>query len=136
MNEDIKQIIQEHKLDQPSRQRSVLYKRFYIINVLRSRRLTCVAIGELLNRNHTTIVHALKQHDVWWNLKDEQYIDAIAEIMSIVQPEEHRISKKIKFVTEVIEDGIVIRGKFTKQMLKDFGQPLNRIEISHIFGKG
>lgn len=133
MNEDIKELIAEYKLDKPSRKRHIVYKRYYLMYILYCRSQLCLReIGDLFNRNHSSVLHGLKEHDRWWSQMDSEYIRAIHPLPELVT-DEGRIPKNQFFDCETTEDSITIRGKFTKGMLKEFKRPLTKIDISHIF---
>jgi hypothetical protein len=133
MNEDIKEIIAEFNLDKPCRKREVVYKRYYLINILHCRSRLCLReIGELFNMNHSSVIHALNQHDRWWSQMDSEYLRSIHPLPLLVT-DESRIPKNRYFDCETTEDSITIRGKFTKGMLKEFNKPLTKTDISLIF---
>jgi len=133
MNEDIKEIIAEFKLDKPSRKREIVYKRYYLMNVLHCRSRLCLReIGELFNRDHSSVIHGLKEHKRWWSQLDEEYLRAIHPLPELVT-DEGRIPKNQFFEFETTEDSITIHGKFTKRVLKEFNKPLTKTEISLIF---
>lgn len=133
MNEDIKELIAEFKLDKPNRKREIVYKRYYLMNVLHCRSRLCLReIGELFNRDHSSVIHALKEHERWWSQLDEEYLRAVHPLTELVT-NEGRIPKNQFFEFETTEDSITIRGKFTKRVLKEFNKPLTKTEISLIF---
>lgn len=133
MNEDIKELIAEFKLNKPSRKRDIVYKRYYLMHILHCRSRLCLReIGELFNRDHSSVIHGLKEHNRWWSQLDQEYLRAIHPLPELVTDEE-RIPKNQYFDCETTEDSITIRGKFTKGMLKEFERPLTKIDISLIF---
>ena len=68
MNEDIKELIAEFKLDKPNRKRDIVYKRYYLMHILHCRSRLCLReIGEMFNRDHSSVIHALKEHERWWS---------------------------------------------------------------------
>lgn len=133
MNEDIKELIAEFKLDKPNRKREVVYKRYYLMFILHSRSRLCLReIGELFNRDHSSVCHALKEHDRWWSQTDKEYLRAIHPLTELVT-HEGRVDNRQYFDCETTDDSVTIRGRFTKQMLKEFQKPLTISDISFIF---
>jgi hypothetical protein len=63
---------------------------------------------------------------------DSEYLRAIHPLPELVT-DEGRIPKNQFFDCETTEDSITIRGKFTKQVLKEFERPLTKTDISLIF---
>lgn len=133
MNEDIKEIIAEFKLDKPNRKRDIVYKRYYLMHILHCRSRLCLReIGEMFNRDHSSVIHALKEHERWWSQLDEEYLRAIHPLPELVT-NEGRIPKNQYFEFETTDDSVTIRGKFTKRVLKEFNKPLTKTDISLIF---
>ena len=56
-------LIEAHELKSKRRFRKLVYKRAYIANELRSRNLTYQFIGDLLNKDHATIINSLMVFD-------------------------------------------------------------------------
>lgn len=133
MNEDIKELIAEFKLDKPNRTRDIVYKRYYLMYILHCRSRLCFReIGELFNRDHSSVIHGLKEHDRWWSQMDEEYLRGIHPLPELVT-DEGRIPRNQFFDCETTEDSVTIRGRFTKKTLKELNRPLTKNEISLIF---
>jgi hypothetical protein len=60
--EEVKHVIDLEGLDKKSRYRDHLYRRYFIMWYLRENRMTTIDIGKLFNRDHSTVVCALKRH--------------------------------------------------------------------------
>ena len=83
--EEIKEIIIQEGLDKPNRQREKVYRKFYLANLLRKENLMLKEIGDILNKNHATIIHYIKSHKYWTKIKDEQYLDYTMDLMEMPQ---------------------------------------------------
>jgi len=81
--EEIKEIIIQEGLNKPNRQREKVYRKFYLANLLRKENLMLKEIGDILNKNHATVIHYLKSHKYWTRIKDEQYLDYTMDLMEM-----------------------------------------------------
>ncbi len=59
----VKDYITAQGLDGSSRRRELVDKRTYLVKYLRDQGETLKSIGELFNRNHATVIHALKKYE-------------------------------------------------------------------------
>lgn len=85
VEERIKQIIQEYDLTSKSRDRDKVYHRAYFYSLLREEGWHLAKIGRLFNRNHATIINALKVHDAYYG-KDKIYMNYIKQFDEIFKP--------------------------------------------------
>ena len=85
MIQQIKELIIQDELATKSRQRGRIYKRSYLYAILREEGWNLSDIGKLFNRNHATVINALKIHDAFYG-KDKIYDRCIKEYDSIFKP--------------------------------------------------
>jgi|694.fasta_scaffold03773_11 hypothetical protein len=136
MKETIKELIKEHKLDGKMQTREKVYKRFYLMGVLYSlNTMPLNEIGKLFNRDHSTVIHGVKQHNKWWHMKDELYYRMIHDLVEIVEPELLSLPKNYYFKCKASENMVTIQGNFTQKMLTALNEPLNRKQISAILAE-
>ena len=64
----LNEVIAKYEVNTKSRKREKVYARFVISKYLRNKGWSLQKIGEVLNRDHSNVVYALKQFD---NLKNE-----------------------------------------------------------------
>ena len=83
--EKVKELILQDDLATKSRQRGRIYKRSYLYAILREEGWHLSKIGRLFNRNHATVINALKIHDAFYG-KDKIYDRCIKEYDSIFKP--------------------------------------------------
>jgi chromosomal replication initiation ATPase DnaA len=57
--------IAKHQLDNNSRHRSYVYKRYYIMYRLNKCKVSLTQIGKMLNRHHATVIHGIRMHRRW-----------------------------------------------------------------------
>lgn len=134
MNQDIKELIQEYQLDKPNRKREYTYKRYFLMAVADSRgNMTKTSIGEMFNRDHSSVIHGIKQHKIWWKIRDMEYLRGIHPLEQTLDIEAERVSKKYIYDCICNETTLTIQGKFSKRMIEKLNGKYNRKDISLIF---
>ena len=83
--QQVKELIIQDELATKSRQRGRIYKRSYLYAILREEGWNLSDIGKLFNRNHATVINALKIHDAFYG-KDKIYDRYIKHYDSIFKP--------------------------------------------------
>ena len=83
--QQIKELIIQDELATKSRQRGRIYKRSYLYAILREEGWNLSDIGKLFNRNHATVINALKIHDGYYG-KDKIYMRYIKQFDDIFKP--------------------------------------------------
>jgi hypothetical protein len=68
-----KELIREHGLYTHSRNREIVYKRYFLYAQLRDD-MTYQAIGELFGKDHASIVHGINIHKSWMAINDKVYL--------------------------------------------------------------
>ena len=75
----IMDLAEKHGLKVRNRKRELVYKRYYLWSELR-RWHSLSAIGNMFNMDHCSVLHGLKQHNVWMKAKDYEYLRTINEL--------------------------------------------------------
>jgi hypothetical protein len=112
MNEIIEKVevfIQRDRLDRKSRQREIVYKRAYVMYVLRNQLLTFQEIADRFNVTHPTVLY-------WSNMvkfylhesKDKVYIDHVQEYLQAFEgtkytPEYRNLKEEVLNCTSTYE---------------------------------
>ena len=78
----LKEQITKYQLATNSRNRSYVYKRYYVMYRLNKCKLSLSEIGRLMNRHHATVIHGIRMHRRWTRMKDKVYLH---EIDALVQ---------------------------------------------------
>jgi hypothetical protein len=73
-------LIDKYNLSSRSRKRELVGMRSYIMFKLRSLGLSLEAIGKLFDRDHSTVIHAIKKHRTYTQVGDVIYRTDIAQI--------------------------------------------------------
>lgn len=88
----IKELIEEHGLNTPSRKESLVYKRFIFWNYLRKMGMTLDDIGKLFNRLHSSIIYGIRKYDDLimyddFNRLAKSFEDELDSVLSVVNEE-------------------------------------------------
>ena len=83
--QQVKELIQRDNLDSKDRYRDMIYKRSYLYSILRDEGWHLSKIGRLFNRNHATIINALKVHDAFYG-RDKIYMRNVKHYDLIFRP--------------------------------------------------
>ena len=83
--QQVKELIQIDRLDSKDRYRDMIYKRSYLYAILREEGWHLSKIGRLFNRNHATVINALKVHDAFYG-RDKIYMRNVKHYDLIFRP--------------------------------------------------
>ncbi len=70
--------VQYFGLGSRDRKRELVYMRFFLSHKIRDLGFSLTEIGKMMNRDHSTAVYAVKQHEIFKN--DKQYRLAVSDI--------------------------------------------------------
>lgn len=90
----VKNHIKGLRLQEPSRQRNLAYKRFYLAQYLCSKGYDYPFIGEILNRNRLTVYNAILKYDILKN--DAEFKRLVQDEMEKFPIKQHYTDKKIE----------------------------------------
>ena len=96
--EKVKELIEKDNLISNNRSRGMIYKRAYLYHILRIEGLTLTDSGKLFNRDHATVINALKTHDNYYK-RDKIYDKIVDEYEQIFYP-------VVKVHVEIPQDSI------------------------------
>ena len=72
--EEVQYVIEKHDLKEKGRYMHMIYKRYYLYNVLRKDGMTLSQIGRLFNQSHCTVLNGIKKHEDYMDYKDPAYM--------------------------------------------------------------
>ena len=81
--DSLKQVIEFHGLSSKTRKRNLVYKRSFLCRTLRDMNFTFSFIGSLINKDHTTVIHALKVYDE--NINYIDFLEYIGELPNDIE---------------------------------------------------
>lgn len=82
IKEKVEFFLERDQLMRKTRKREIVYKRAYLMHVLRCQEYTYDAIGKFFNRDHATVIYQCKMVERYLNeFRDEVYINFIQEYL-------------------------------------------------------
>jgi hypothetical protein len=70
----IQYLIDYYDLKQICRRQGIIYKRYFLYDQLRKANYSLSAIGRIFNKNHASVLHGLRMHQVYIKSKDKVYL--------------------------------------------------------------
>jgi len=67
-------LIDQDDLNVPSRSQTKSHKRYFLYKKMREMGFTYEGIGEYFGRDHATIIHGVKKHELYVEIKDSKYL--------------------------------------------------------------
>lgn len=89
--EKIMVLIDQDDLNVPSRAQSKTHKRYFLYKKMRDMGLTYEEIGEYFGRDHATIIHGVKKHEIYMEIKDSKYLKDTEEYDNLFQDNQRYI---------------------------------------------
>lgn len=102
---NLEEIIEMFDLRSKNRYQPFLYRRYYLYYVLHSNGYRCTHIGQIFKKDHSSVLHGLKVHEVMMEIKDKYYqmfIDELDQMMDI-QPSNMQDLKKDVLLCKTIK---------------------------------
>jgi len=111
----LNEVIAKYEVNTKSRKRDKVYARFVISKYLRNKGWSLCKIGEELNRDHSSIVYALKQFDILKNEMDFKYVYSVI----LRDLEENELTIQNPLITEVEEKILKCENYFQMRLLQE-----------------
>ena len=89
--EKVMVLIEQDNLNIPSRSQPKSHKRYFLYKKMREMGLTFEQIGEYFGRDHATIIHGVKKHDIYMEINDTKYLKDIEEYDNLFQDNQRDI---------------------------------------------
>lgn len=87
-------IIDRDNLKNKCKDQPLVYRRAYLMTLLREIGLTYQEIGRLMNRNHATVIYATRLHDWMVTSRDKIYLAAIDDYVNELNGSVQQIKKQ------------------------------------------
>ena len=82
----IAEIVDLEGLRQINRKHYLVHQRYYLMWFLRQNtKMSLTAIGQMFNRDHSTVIHAIKQHNDLVDVDDDMYKSNIANVKTFLE---------------------------------------------------
>lgn len=92
--EKVRVFIERDSLDTKSRKQEIVYKRAYLMHILRCQKIPLKIIGRYFNRNHATVLYQCKMVKQYLHeLEDDIYINQIREYLEEFEAEKYKLQK-------------------------------------------
>lgn len=95
--ENIQDLIEQFDLKKKCRRQDITYKRFYLYHQLRKANYSLSNIGKIFDKDHASVLHGLRMHEVFTKSKDKIYKMYTADIVKglVTIPEEKNIKNAV-----------------------------------------
>lgn len=135
-NEDIWNLIESFQLNTKSRREDVTYKRYYLYSFMyNNRHMTFSMIGKFFNRDHSTVIHGMREHQYWYNRKDPRYLKYIHPLPDLIKAKREDISIFDVNVMPMCDEEarVTLTGFFPRKLLTKLQDKMTTSEIVSIF---
>jgi hypothetical protein len=135
-NEDVWNIIESFQLNTKSRREDVAYKRYYLYNFLYNHRhMTFSMIGKFFNRDHSSVIHGMREHQYWYGKKDSRYLKYIHPLPDLIKAKRDDIGIFDVNVMPLCDEEarITITGNIPPKLLTKFEDKMSASDLIHIF---
>ena len=94
---NIQYLIDLYELKQVCRRQDIIYKRYFLYDQLRKANYSLSAIGKIFDKNHASVLHGIRMHEVFTKSKDKIYKMYTADIVKklITIPQEASIKNAV-----------------------------------------
>ena len=91
--EKVMLLIEQDNLNIPSRAQNKTHKRYFLYKKMRDfTDLTFEEIGEYFGRDHATVMHGIKKHDLYTDIKDSKYLKDTDKYDNLLQDYQRHIN--------------------------------------------
>lgn len=135
-NEDLMNIILDYQLNTPSRIETSAYKRYYLYNYMYNyRHMTYSMIGKFFNRDHSSVIHGMKEHKYWYGKKDERYLKYIHPLPNLIKAKRQDTGIFDVNVMPLCDEEarITITGNIPPKLLTKFEDKMSASDLINIF---
>ena len=128
----LKEQITKHQLDNNSRHRSYVYKRYYIMYRLNKCNLSLSEIGRLMNRHHATVIHGIKMHRRWSRMQDKVYLHEIDSLVQTAKDQNYEDKYKVSAVEQFNYINVKIQMPWDYHKVHKFKEYMTAKELAEI----
>ena len=83
--EKVNMVIDKDQLNVKSRSRPKSYRRYFLYKKMRDVGMSLQSIGEYFGRDHATVIHGIKMHEMFLKAKDSVYLQDTEEYDNLFQ---------------------------------------------------
>ena len=112
--------IAKYQLDTNSRNRSYVYKRYYVMYRLNKCNVSLTQIGKMLNRHHATVIHGIRMHRRWTRQKDAVYAHEISPIVAAADGCYYEDKYKVKAKETRTDISLLVKIPYEYDLVSNF----------------
>jgi len=128
----LKEQITKYQLATNSRNRSYVYKRYYVMYRLNKCKLTLSEIGRLMNRHHATVIHGIKMHRRWSRQLDKVYLHEIDPLVQTAINNDYEDKYKVSAVEQFNYINVRIQMPWDYDKVHKFKEYMTAKELAEI----
>ena len=128
----LKEQITKHQLDNNSRHRSYVYKRYYIMYRLNKCKVSLTQIGKMLNRHHATVIHGIRMHRRWSRQLDKVYLHEVEPLVQTAKDLNYQDKYKVSAVENLNYINVKIQMPWTHDKVYQFKEYMTAKELAEI----
>ena len=128
----LKEQITKYQLATNSRNRSYVYKRYYVMYRLNKCKLSLSEIGRLMNRHHATVIHGIRMHRRWTRMKDTVYLHEIEPLVQSAIQDNYEDKYKVSAVENFNYINVKIQMPWDYDKVNKFKEYMTAKELAEI----
>ena len=128
----LKEQITKYKLDTNSRNRSYVYKRYYVMYRLNKCKVSLTQIGKMLNRHHATVIHGIRMHRRWSRQLDKVYLHEVEPLVQTAKDLNYQDKYKVSAVENLNYINVKIQMPWTHDKVYQFKEYMTAKELAEI----
>ena len=128
----LKEQITKHQLDNNSRHRSYVYKRYYVMYRLNKCKVSLTQIGKMLNRHHATVIHGIRMHRRWSRQLDKVYLHEVEPLVQTAKDLNYQDKYKVSAVENLNYINVKIQMPWTHDKVYQFKEYMTAKELAEI----
>jgi IS30 family transposase len=128
----LKEQIAKYQLDTNSRNRSYVYKRYYVMYRLNKCNLSLSEIGRMMNRHHATVIHGIRMHRRWSRQLDRVYLHEVEPLVQTALNNNYEDKYKVSAVENLNYINVKIQMPWTHDKVYQFKEYMTAKELAEI----
>jgi IS30 family transposase len=128
----LKEQIAKYQLDTNSRNRSYVYKRYYVMYRLNKCNVSLTQIGKMLNRHHATVIHGIRMHRRWSRQLDRVYLHEVEPLVQTALNNNYEDKYKVSAVENLNYINVKIQMPWTHDKVHQFKEYMTAKELAEI----
>ena len=128
----LKEQITKYQLATNSRNRSYVYKRYYVMYRLNKCKITLSEIGRLMNRHHATVIHGIKMHRRWSRQQDKVYLHEIEPLVQAALQDNYEDKYKVSAIEQFNYINVRIQMPWDYDKVNKFKEYMTAKELAEI----